>query len=278
MKDLTGKTAFVTGGASGLGLAMAEAFGREGMNVMVADLEQDALSRAVAVLRSNQIRAEGVLVDVTSRDSLRKGALATLGAFGKVHLVCNNAGISIAALFGQVPERDWNWVMDVNLKGVVNGMEVFVPLIERHGEGGHFVNTASVAAIYCPGGGEPYGATKYAILAMSEGWRAQLSPKNIGVSVLCPGVVVTNLFSSHRNRQAAYGGAVAMSDSDQELANNMMPLAIEASVVAARVLEAVRDNELHIFTHVEFSEVAERRAARISEAFGRLEHSPALDA
>jgi NAD(P)-dependent dehydrogenase (short-subunit alcohol dehydrogenase family) len=278
MKNLTGKSAFITGGASGLGLAMAEAFGREGMNVMIADIQQDALDRAVAALRSKQVRAEGVLVDVTSRDSVRNGALATLVAFGKVHLVCNNAGISIAALFGQVPERDWNWVMDVNLKGVVNGMEVFAPLIESHGEGGHFVNSASVAALYCPGGGEPYGATKFAVLAMSEGWSAQLSPKNIGVSVLCPGVVVTNIFDSHRNRQAAYGGAVAMSDSDRQLANNMMPLAVEPSVVAARVLEAIRDDELHILTHVEFSEVAERRAARISEAFGRLDHSPALDA
>lgn len=278
MNDFDGKSAFITGGASGLGLAMAEAFGAEGMNVMLADIEQDALDRAVAHLRSKQIRAEGVLTDVTSRDSIRNAALATLQAFGKVHVVCNNAGIALGGPFGMVPEGDWNWVIDVNLKGVVNGMEVLAPLIESHGEGGHFINTASSAALFCAGGGEPYCATKYAVLAMSEGWNAQLSPKNIGVSVLCPGVVATNIFNSHRNRQAAYGGAAVMSNAEQQQASEMMRIAIAPSVVALRVLEAIRDNELHILTHVEFSEVVELRAARIADAFDRLAVSPALSA
>ena len=154
MDDFKGKTAFITGGASGIGLALAEAFGREGMNVMIADIEQGALDRAVADLRSKQVRVEGVLADVASRNSIRNAALATLGAFGKVHVVCNNAGVGVGGnAFGELAERDWNWVIDVNLKGVVNGMEVFVPLIESHGEGGHFVNTASMAALYSGAGG-----------------------------------------------------------------------------------------------------------------------------
>jgi NADP-dependent 3-hydroxy acid dehydrogenase YdfG len=278
MKDFNCKTAFITGGASGLGLAMAEAFGGEGMNVVIADIEQDALDRAIADLRSKHIRVEGVLTDVTSRNSIRNAALATLQAFGKVHVVCNNAGIALAGPFGTVREGDWNWAVDVNLKGVVNGMEVFAPLIESHGEGGHFVNTASSAALFSAGGGETYCATKYAVLAMSEGWNAQLSPKNIGVSVLCPGVVATNIFNSHRNRQAVYGGAAVMFGAVQQQASEAMRNAIAPSVVALRVLEAIRDDELHILTHVEFSQVVELRAARISDAFDRLAHSPALNA
>src|ERR1700755_103356 len=155
MNDLQGKTRFITGGASGMGLAMAEAFGREGMNIMIADIEAGVAQAKVEELRAKQIKADCVQVDVTSRDSLRNGALATIAKFGKVHLVANNAGIGAGGQFGQVPEGDWDWVIDVNLKGVVYGMEVFAPLIESHGEGGHFVNTASMAGHISRGGVEP---------------------------------------------------------------------------------------------------------------------------
>ena len=178
MQDLRGKTAFITGGASGIGLAMAEAFGREGMNVMLADIEADALSKAVDELRAKQVRAEGVVADAGNRDSIRAAALQTLAKFGKVHVVCNNAGVATGGLFGTVPEKDWDWILDVNLKGVVYGMEVFEPLIESHGEGGHFINTASMAGHISPGGMEPYCATKFAVVAMSEGWRQQLELVN----------------------------------------------------------------------------------------------------
>ena len=135
MQDLRGKTAFVTGGASGIGLAMAEAFGREGMNVMLADIEGGALSKAVDELRAKQVRAEGVVADAGNRDSIRAAALQTIAKFGKVHVVCNNAGVATGGAFGAVPEKDWDWIIDVNLKGVVYGMEVFEPLIDSHGAG-----------------------------------------------------------------------------------------------------------------------------------------------
>lgn len=275
MQDLKGKTAFITGGASGIGLAMAEAMGREGMNVMLADIEAGALQSAVELLRSKQVRAEGVVADVASRNSLRSAALETIAKFGKVHVVCNNAGVGAGAPFGQVAERDWDWVIDVNLKGVVYGMEVFAPLIESHGEGGHFINTASMAGMVSPPGMEPYCATKFAVVAMSEGWAVQLAAKNIGVSILCPGFVQTRIHESRRNRPAAYGedqaGGADISGAAEAVTNG-----IPVEPVANRVIEAIHDNDLYVFTHPEFKPMVEMRFNRILEAFDKSAASPAL--
>jgi len=277
MHDLRGKTAFITGGASGIGFAMAEAFGHEGMNIMLADIDAAALTDAVAKLEAKQVKVASVVVDVVGRDSLRSAALATIAAFGKVHLVCNNAGVGSGGIFGTVPERDWDWVIDVNLKGVVYGMEIFEPLIAAHGEGGHFVNTASMAGIVSAPGMEPYCATKFAVVAMSEGWAVQLAGKNIGVSVLCPGFVQTRIHQSSRNRQPAYGSAAADPGSD---AMSFVTAAVEGGIspepLAARVVEAVKANELHVFTHIEFRAAVEARFAAILAGFDRAAESPAL--
>jgi NAD(P)-dependent dehydrogenase (short-subunit alcohol dehydrogenase family) len=279
MKDLRGKTAFITGGASGIGLGMAEAFGREGMNIMIADIEADVALSKVEALRAKQIKAECVQVDVTSRNSLRNGALATLSKFGNVHVVANNAGIGVGGPLGEVPEGDWDWVIDVNLKGVVYGMEVFAPLIEGHGEGGHFINTASMAGHIVPTGMEPYCATKFAVVAMSEGWQQQLAPKNIGVSVLCPGLVSTNIHDGRRNRQnAIYGekdkdfGQASLGQQRQWVAGGIDPL-----IVGQRVLEGVKDNDMFIFTHVEYEVAVRQRFKRIMAGFKKSKESPALN-
>lgn len=277
MQDLKGKTAFITGGASGIGLAMAEAFGREGMNVMLADIETAALERAVSELRDKQIRAEGVRTDVASRESLRTAALETIARFGKVHLVCNNAGVGAGGQFGQVPARDWDWIIDVNLKGVVYGMEVFEPLIASHGEGGHFVNTASMAGMVSPPGMEPYCATKFAVVAMSEGWAAQLAPLGIGVSILCPGFVKTRIHESRRNRPDAYGpDERQVTPEDQTISASNVLGGIPVGPVASRVVEAVRGGELYVFTHPEFKAAVEARFQRILAAFDTAAASPAL--
>src|SRR5579871_848717 len=222
MKEFHGKTAFVTGAASGMGFAMAEAFGREGMNVMLADIEEAALERAVQALRDKQIRCEGVVADVASRTSMRNAALETICKFGKVHVVVNNAGVAVSAPMERLTEDEWRWVLDVNLKGVANGVEIFVPLIESHGEGGHVVSTASLAGMFTGPGIEPYSATKYAVVGMSEGWRPELKSKNIGVSVLCPALVNTNILDSYRNRQSTYGGAKALDDERRTQVRQMM--------------------------------------------------------
>lgn len=280
MKDMRGKTAFITGGASGLGLAMAEAFGREGMNIMIADIETEVARAKVEQLRALQIRAEWVQVDVTSRDSVRKGAIETIAKFGKVHLVANNAGIGAGGPLGEVPEGDWDWVIDVNLKGVVYGTEVFAPLMESHGEGGHFVNTASMAGLISPPGMEPYCASKFAVVAMSEGWRQQLAPRNIGVSVLCPGLVSTNIYAGRRNRQhSVYGESdknFGQANLDQQ--REWMAGGIDPLVVGRRVVEAVKDNDLYILSHVEYEKVVRDRFEQIMAGFEKSKQSPALGA
>jgi NAD(P)-dependent dehydrogenase (short-subunit alcohol dehydrogenase family) len=280
MEDMRGKTAFITGGASGLGFAMARALGAEGMNIMIADIEAEVARTKVEALRARQIRAEWVQVDVTSRDSVRKGAIETIARFGKVHLVANNAGIGAGGPLGSVPEGDWDWVLDVNLKGVVYGVEVFAPLIESHGEGGHFVNTASMAGLISPAGMEPYCASKFAVVAMSEGWRQQLAPRNIGVSVLCPGLVSTNIYAGRRNRQnAIYGDRDKdFGAADIERQRAWMAGGVDPLVVAGRVVEAVKDNDLYILSHVEYERVVRERFEQIMAAFDKSKRSPALHA
>jgi len=275
MQDLKGKVAFITGGASGIGLSMAEAFGREGMAVMLADIEEEALERAVAGLRERQISAAGVVVDVASRAAVQAAAEAAMAAFGKVHVVCNNAGVGAGGPFGSVAPSDWDWVIDVNLKAVVYGMEVFAPLIEAHGEGGHFVNTASLAGMVSPPGMEPYCATKFAVVAMSEGWAEQLAPKNIGVSVLCPGFVKTRINESRRNRSAAYGpDERAPPPADAPPSRVLSGIPVEP--VGRRVVEAVKANELYVFTHPGTKAAVAARFERILAAFDLADASPAL--
>ena len=275
MRDLRGKVAFITGGASGIGLAMAKVFGREGMKVMLADIEAGPLASAVEELRSLQVKVEGVVADVTSRDSLKSAALETIAKFGKVHLVANNAGVGSGGAFGTVPPKDWAWVVDVNQLGVVYGMETFAPLMMSHGEGGHFVNTASMAGMISPPGMEPYCATKFAVVAMSEGWAGQLAPHDIGVSILCPGFVKTRIHESRRNRATDYGSDERPPGFDASLASPVLT-GIPTEPVAERVLEGVLDNDLYIFTHPEMRGAVEARFANILAAFDKSAASPAL--
>jgi len=278
MKDFRGKTAFITGGASGLGLSMARAFGHAGMNVVLADID-DKLAKSVAEdLAKEQIKATGIFCDVAERGSVREAALEAVAAYGKVHVVCNNAGVAAGGPLGGVKPSDWDWIIDVNLKGVVYGTETFVPLIKSHGEGGHIVNTASMAGMISPPGLEPYSATKFAVVAMSEGWYAQLAPLNIGVSVLCPGFVKTRIHESGRGRQEKYGG---VPDEGQDAGGEMAQMVlngIDAGVIGRRVLEAVRDGELYIFTHPEMKAFAAARFNNILAAFDTAAASAALKA
>jgi NAD(P)-dependent dehydrogenase (short-subunit alcohol dehydrogenase family) len=279
MKDFKGKTAFVTGGASGIGLAMARAFGRQGMNVVIADIEDAPAKAAVERLASEQIKAVSVHCDVGERNNLRAAALEAVSAFGKVHVVCNNAGVGAGGEIGKVPERDWDWIVDVNLKSVYYGVETFLPLIRSHGEGGHFVNTASIAGLISGPGMEPYSATKYAVVAMSEGWAVQLAGSNIGMSVLCPGFVRTRIHESARTKQARFGGAAEPERFDpdrREMITKAIETGLDPDVVGARVVEAVRDNQLYIFTDPRFKDVVEMRFAAIRNGFQQAEESEAL--
>lgn len=273
MRDLTGKTAFITGGASGLGLAMAHAFGGAGMNVMLADIEEAPLAAARAEMEDRQIRTSSVVCDVGSRAAVVSAAEATIAAFGKVHVVCNNAGVGAGGPIDQVKPGDWDWILAVNLLGVVYGMEAFLPHVRAHGEGGCFVNTASMAGMISVPGMEPYTATKYAVVGMSEGWAGQLAPENINVAVLCPGFVKTKINQSGRTRQAQYGGPVP---NNPVVAQSNVDNGIDPKFVGARVLEAVQNDERYIFTHPDMRALVEGRYSRIMAAFDTADASPAL--
>ncbi len=273
MRDLKGKTAFITGGASGIGLAMAHAFGEAGMNVMLADIEAEALALAVQGLEERQIRAAGVLCDVTHRAALKAAADKTIEAFGKVHVVCNNAGVGGGGAIDQVSQADWDWVIEVNLMGVIYGMETFLPLLRAHGEGGYVLNTASMAGMVSPPGMEPYNATKFAVVALSEGWGVQLAGENIGVGVLCPGFVKTKIDQSGRNRPDRFGGPA---DVELGVASALVQAGIDPARVGKRVVEAIENNERYVFTHPGMRGAVEARFAGIMAAFDTAAASPAL--
>ncbi|MBV8799079.1 MAG: SDR family NAD(P)-dependent oxidoreductase [Alphaproteobacteria bacterium] len=279
--DFCGKTAFITGGGSGIGLGMARAFGRAGMNIVVADIDKKAASAAVDQLAAQQVKAAPVYCDVSERGSVREAALEAIAAFGKVHVLCNNAGVAVGGQLGTVGARDWDWILDVNLKGVVHGTETFLPLIKSHSEGGHIISTASMAGMISPPGLEPYSATKFAVVAMSEGWFFQLAPLNIGVSVLCPGFVRTRIHESGRVRQDRYGGEGEVGTgvaADRESAAQQVLSGIDPDIVGERVLEAVKAGELYIFTHPNMKPLAEQRFQMILAAFDRAADSQALKA
>lgn len=278
--DLKGKTAFVTGGGSGIGLSMARALGAAGANVMIADIEESALAAAKADLENRQIRVSAVQCDVSDRGSVQNAALKTIAEFGKVHVVCNNAGIGVGGMWNQVKPGDWDWVIDVNLKGVVYGLETFAPLIVSHGEGGHIVNTASMAGIISGPGMEPYSATKYAVVAMSEGWRHQFAPLNIGISVLCPGFVSTHIYDGYRNRQDKYGGVTPSSMGQDAAAREASKQAIIAGmdpdIVGRFVVEGIRKNHLYLFPHREMRVFVEMRFKEILEGYDQADASEEL--
>lgn len=274
MRELAGKTAFVTGGASGIGFALGRAFAEAGMKVMLADVETDALNAAVKSLHNVGPGVRGIDCDVADAASVARAARATFDAFGNVHVICNNAGVAGGGGIEDISLESWRWVLDVNLMGVVHGIRVFLPHMRTHGEGGHIVNTASMAGMQSGLGFSPYTASKFAVVGMSEGLAAQLAPLGIGVSVLCPGFVRTRIGESGRNRPEQYGAArmpepgtptaalVAMVD---ELIRN----GLDPADVAVQVLAAIRANELYVFTHPEMRDELENRFTAIKEAFDR---------
>ena len=273
MRDLTGKTAFVTGGASGIGLALARAFAAAGMRVMLADIEATVLERALAELRADGHTAESVLCDVADAASVERAAAAAVAAFGTVHIVCNNAGVGGARAPG-IALEDWRWVVDVNLMGVMHGVRAFLPHMIAHGEGGHFVNTASMAGMIGGAlGFSPYTASKFAVVGMSEGLAVQLARtgvQGIGVTILCPGWISTRITDSERNRPARYGPPSAAPATP--LAEKMAELVrtgMAPGELARRALAAIRAGELYVFTHPDMKAALAERFAGILAAYDK---------
>jgi NAD(P)-dependent dehydrogenase (short-subunit alcohol dehydrogenase family) len=263
----------VSGGASGIGLALGRALAEAGMRVMLADIETDALAAAVKSLDDFAPSVRGVTCDVADPVSVEHAARAAYAAFANVHVVCNNAGVAGGGGIDTISLDTWRWVLDVNLMGVLHGIHTFLPHIRAHGEGGHIVNTASMAGMLRAPGLSPYAASKFAVVAMSEGLAMQLRPLGIGVTVICPGFVRTRISDSRRNRPERYGPtqspdpaspAAALAAKIAELVQS----GIDPSAVAARALTAIREDELYVFTHPQMRAELEERFAAIRAAMG----------
>jgi NAD(P)-dependent dehydrogenase (short-subunit alcohol dehydrogenase family) len=271
MRELAGKTAFVTGGASGIGLALGRAFAEARMNVMLADIEEEALAAAVASLHEVGLNVRGVRCDVADPVSVEHAAAASFEAFGHVHVLCNNAGVAGGSGIDDISLDTWRWVLDVNLMGVLHGIRTFLPHIRAHREGGHIVNTASMAGLQSGLGFSPYATSKFAVVAMSEGLARQVAPLGIGVSVLCPGFVRTRIWQSGRNRPKRYGPTSPPDPATPagKFAAQLAELGrsgLDPTAVAAQVLSAIRENELYVFTHPHMRGELEERFAAILAA------------
>ena len=279
MRDFAGKTAFITGGAGGIGLAMARAFGRRGMKVSIADAEAETCAKTVESLRREGITAIGSACDVSDRDSLAEAAAKTLAELGKVHVLCNNAGVSRAGPIETIAPSDWDWVIGVNLKGLVHGLQLFLPHMKAHGEEGHIVNTASVNGVAGAPLAGPYSATKFAVVGMSEVLAAELADTPIGVSVLCPSWVRTRMLDNGRNRPDRFGGPIKLdADSANAERNARYARALEGGLdpadVAELVIGAIEARRLFVFTHAETRAAVERCHELMMQGFAALEDTP----
>ena len=275
MREIAGKTAFVTGGASGIGFALGQAFLQRGMKVMLADIEADALEVAVKSLQNVSPDVRGITCDVADWTSVERAAKATRASFGNVHVVCNNAGVGATGGINNISLENWQWVLDVNVLGVVHGVRAFLPHLRAHGEGGHFVNTASMAGMVGVPWFAPYGPSKFAVVAMSEALSMQLEPLGIGVSVLCPEFVRTRIMESERNRPERYGPRQTQDPGSpgRVIAAQMaerVQAGIDPSEVAARVLAAISEGELYVFTHPNMRAAVEKRFAAILAAMDKV--------
>jgi NAD(P)-dependent dehydrogenase (short-subunit alcohol dehydrogenase family) len=256
MKQLAGRVAVVTGGASGIGQGMAEAFAAQGMKLVIADIEDSALAPAVAALRAAGAEVIGVRCDVTSPQSVADLAERALAQYGAVHVVCNNAGVAGAANMGalwELPLADWEWVLGVNTWGVIHGVRAFMPILAQQPEA-HVVNTASLAGTIVSGG--IYGVSKHACVAISEALyrECQLRAPRVGVSVLCPGWVNTRILESERNRPEAPRPSPAAAPSSEfgaqrEMVAGLLKSGLQPRRVGEIVVEAVKANRFYVFTH-----------------------------
>lgn len=274
MQKLSGRTAFISGGASGIGLAMARAFLDEGMNVAIGDIDTDALAKASKELGNGVLALE---MDVMDRDAYAAAADETEAKFGNVHLVCNNAGVLGGGLKDADP-NEWEWILGVNVLGVVNGVLTFMHRIKAHGEGGHIVNTASIAGVLP--GDSVYNVSKSATFAYSEGLQRTLADDGIGVSVLCPGLVDTNLFHAERNRpprfarDASWPPPAFTEDQRAGFVARRRDTMTTVEFCADRVIEGVKNDQLYIFTHPDLKAPVEARFNRILEAMDGLPEPP----
>jgi NAD(P)-dependent dehydrogenase (short-subunit alcohol dehydrogenase family) len=275
MMEIAGKTAFVTGAASGIGLGIATALSQAGVKVMLCDIEDAALVKAVADLKFTNADVDGVKADVSLKAELQAAADATIARYGQVHILVNNAGVGGGGSYGRWTDASWNWTLGVNLMSVVWGIEIFGPLIEAHGEGGQIVSTASIAGLIA-GAGPAYNVTKYGVVALSEGLRVRLAPHGIGVSVLCPGFIRTKIMNSERNVPQRFAGPIEQPPTEGpgaeflKMVEDRVSTGIDPLYVGELVREGIEQDWPYIFTDNEFEPLIDERFAAIKQGFDRI--------
>jgi NAD(P)-dependent dehydrogenase (short-subunit alcohol dehydrogenase family) len=270
--DFSGKTAFVTGAANGIGLGICRALARNGVNLVLADIEKARLETAREELAKFNVRTRAIEVDVSDAAAYERAADEAEAEFGNIHFLFNNAGIVMGPKpLWEVTPQEWDWIFGVNIFGVINGVRALVPRMNKHGEAGHIVNTASIAGLQV----NPklrngsYAMTKYAVVAASEALALDLEGSNLGVSVLCPAMVATTIYASSQRRPERFGGAFGKPN--PEAARIFTPQGIEPDDVGRRVLDAVAAREFFIFTHEEPRAWIEKRHARLMDGFDSVE-------
>ncbi|MEX2524791.1 MAG: SDR family NAD(P)-dependent oxidoreductase [Gammaproteobacteria bacterium] len=275
MKKLSGKTAFITGGASGVGLGLAKVFTGAGMKVVIADIRQDHLDEAMEFFKDKDLPVHAINVDITDREAMARAAGETVDVFGKVHVLCNNAGINLFKSVEESTYEDWDWLIDINLNGVFNGIKAFLPRMEAHGEGGHIVNTASMAAFVAGATAGIYTATKFAVRGLSESLRLSLAEKNIGVSILCPGLVKSKIYESEKIRPEH------LTRSDHEVDEEWLKrleqvheMGMDPIEVGEKTLRGIRNNDFYILSHPDHKDEVRELCDEIIAAFPDEEPEP----
>lgn len=285
MSQFNHKTAIISGGAEGIGLSIAQAMGQQGMNVVIADIDAAQLTLAEAQLKNAGVSVLALEMDVTNLTQWQHVAQQAMAQFGHIHMLVNNAGVaSEPGPIEKTNHEDWRWVIDVNLIGVLNGMQAIVPHIKSHGDGGWVINVASMAGMSGIPYAGAYTATKVAVVGMSEAWQVELASHNIDVSVLCPAFVKTRIHLSHRNRQEQHKRRMVDGDasakkaglSSGNAAQKLVENGIPAELVGQRVVEAINAGEFYIFTHPGHRSNMQARFNAIDQAFKRAAASPLL--
>ena len=263
MKQIKDRVAFITGGAGGIGLAIARSLGRRGARVMLADIDAAQLDAAVSQLLAEGIEAAPVVCDVSDATSVRQASERTLERFGAAHILVNNAGVFLGGRTGSIPVEDWRWIVGVNLMGVVHGVETFVPIIAGQKEGGYVINSASMAGHWAVGDLGPYNATKFAVVGYSETLRRDLRRDGIGVSVLCPALVRTRIHESMGARPSTHeatGDLVEHDEKWMKAGHAAVESGIDPDTVAEWTVDCMAAKRFYIFTHPEMAWIIEARA------------------
>jgi NAD(P)-dependent dehydrogenase (short-subunit alcohol dehydrogenase family) len=278
MRDVAGKVAFITGAASGMGLGMTRAFTRVGMKVMMADIDEKRLAAAAADLKAKGADVDTYRCDITVEKQVFDAAAATVKRFGKVNVLCNNAGVSVGGLSEELSQKDWDWVIAVNQTAVVYALRAFLPLMKGNGESGHVMATSSMAGLINAGAGwGAYNASKHAVVGMMEVLYSELKDTPLGVSLLCPGAVSTNILEAAKHRPDHFGKSddrpIALNPIGDTLQNGLDP-----DVVGELVLDAIQENQFYVFTDPGMERQIDRLFDRLKLGFAWARNNDRLKA